>query len=76
MSFTQWMGNGHLGAVGHPAVYPVVEAFVKELANVPVHNHNMEDTSVKGKLLRMSFAMETYALVRLCFFLIKPDFTV
>ncbi|CAI9559747.1 unnamed protein product, partial [Staurois parvus] len=56
------MVNGHPGAVGHPAVCPVVEAFDKELVNVPVHNHNMEATNVKEKPLKMSFAMETYVL--------------
>lgn len=58
----QWMGSGRPGEVGHPAVFPVVEAFDKELVNVPVHNHNTEATSVKGKPLRMNFAMETYVL--------------
>lgn len=68
LSFLQWMGSGRPGEVGHPAVFPVVEAFDKELVNVPVHNHNTEATSVKGKPLRMNFAMETYVLVSFIFF--------
>lgn len=62
------MGNGHPGEVGHLAVFPAMEAFDKELVNVPVHNRNTEATSVKGKHLRMSFATETYVLVSFTFF--------